>query len=199
MNNRKSYFEPPYAWFTDIDVHEYFLPKISWKPLFKIWNVFTVFFKVKQWCAWVFILELLCNCLKMCPCHHNMARPLVVDGEMASSYGGELWIHWISNHGQTARGGPQAWWLGVGLTTLHRKKISLFQTKTQESWTWTDPFDKWTERQNMDTRFGMCNVRTLYRVGYLVSFEITIQIWVRFSGSAGGQMGGWWHRTNRRI
>jgi hypothetical protein len=31
------------------------------------------------------------------------------------------------------------------------------------------------------------------------SFEGTIQIQVRFSESAGGQMGGQWHRTSRRI
>jgi hypothetical protein len=30
-------------------------------------------------------------------------------------------------------------------------------------------------------------------------FEGTIQIQVRFSGSAGGQMGGQWHRTSRGI
>jgi hypothetical protein len=31
------------------------------------------------------------------------------------------------------------------------------------------------------------------------SVKGTIKINVRFSGSAGGQMGGWWHRTSRRM
>jgi hypothetical protein len=30
--------------------------------------------------------------------------------------------HGISSRGQTTRGGPPAWGLGVGLTTPHRKK-----------------------------------------------------------------------------
>jgi hypothetical protein len=42
----------------------------------------------------------------------------------------------------------------------------------------------------MDMRSGLWNVRSLYRAGSLMSFEGTSQIYVRFCGSAGGQMGG---------
>jgi hypothetical protein len=39
------------------------------------------------------------------------------------------------------------------------------------------------------------NIKRLYRAGSL----ITIEIWVRFSESAGDQMEGRWHRTCGRI
>jgi hypothetical protein len=39
-----------------------------------------------------------------------------------------LLCHWLSNHGQPARGGSPAWGLGERLTTPHRKKIQ-FVTK----------------------------------------------------------------------
>jgi hypothetical protein len=53
------------------------------------------------------------------PCHHGMARTQVADG-------GEALQFWraaanILNKQSRTRGGPPAWWLGVGLTT-HRKK-----------------------------------------------------------------------------
>jgi hypothetical protein len=56
----------------------------------------------------------------------------------------------------------------VGLTTLHRKKI--FITKVvKEPRTWTDSPDKRPKRWNTDMRFGFCNVRTLYRAGFLTT------------------------------
>jgi hypothetical protein len=42
--------------------------------------------------------------------------------ETPSNFGGKPRIYCISNRGPPARGGPPAWRLGVGLTTLHRKK-----------------------------------------------------------------------------
>jgi hypothetical protein len=36
------------------------------------------------------------------------------------------------------RGGPPAWGLGVGLTTLHRKKNKFVMTISIDPWTWTD-------------------------------------------------------------
>jgi hypothetical protein len=41
--------------------------------------------------------------------------------ETASRYGGLLRIYWISSSGQPTVGGPPAWGLGRGLTTLPRK------------------------------------------------------------------------------
>jgi hypothetical protein len=52
----------------------------------------------------------------------------------------------------------------------------------------------------MDKRLGTWNVRSLYRAGTLKTvFEGTSHILVRSSGSAGGRMGGRWHRTCGRI
>jgi hypothetical protein len=51
----------------------------------------------------------------------------------------------------------------------------------------------------MNMRFGTWNIRSLYRVGSLMTVEGTVQIKVRFSGSKGGQMGEQWHRTSRGI
>jgi hypothetical protein len=48
-------------------------------------------------------------------------------------------------------------------------------------------------------RFGAWNVRSLYRAGSLVTVSAELSKYVRFSGSAGGQMGGRWDRTCRRI
>jgi hypothetical protein len=47
-------------------------------------------------------------------------------------------------------------------------------------------------------RFGTWNVRSLYRAGSIMTVEGTVQIQVRFSGSA-GQTGGQWHYTSRGI
>ena len=60
-------------------------------------------------------------------------------------------------------GGPPAWGLVEGLTTLHRKKETV-----------TNPLDKprnWTDslvrlqQMNQDMRFGTWNVTSLYRIG----------------------------------
>jgi hypothetical protein len=56
-----------------------------------------------------------------------MARPQVADEGDGLRHGGELRIYRISSGEQPTRGGPPAWGLGVGLTTPHRKKISLLQ------------------------------------------------------------------------
>jgi hypothetical protein len=47
----------------------------------------------------------------------------------------------------------------------------------------------------------MLNIRSSYTAAGLpnASFEGTMQMSVRSSGSAGGQMGGQWHRTSRGI
>jgi hypothetical protein len=44
----------------------------------------------------------------------------------------------------------------------------------------------------MNMRLGTWNVRCLYRSGSLVPVSKELSKYVRFSGSAGGQMGGWW-------
>jgi hypothetical protein len=56
----------------------------------------------------------------------------------------------------------------VGLTNLHRKKK--FVTKRfMKPRTWTDSLDKRPKRENMDMRFGLWNVRSLYRAGSLIT------------------------------
>jgi hypothetical protein len=49
--------------------------------------------------------------------------------------------------------------LGVGLTTLHRKKNKLVTKSLTEPRTW----------RNMDMRFGTRNIRSLYRMGSLMT------------------------------
>jgi hypothetical protein len=47
-------------------------------------------------------------------------------------------------------------------------------------------------------RFGVCNVWNLYRAGSLMTVSRELARYARFSGSAGGQMGGRWYRTRER-
>jgi hypothetical protein len=58
--------------------------------------------------------------------------------------------------------------LGVGHWpgTLHHKLVSKNLTEPQ---TWTDSLDKRPKLRNMDMRFGTWNVRSLYRVGSLMT------------------------------
>jgi hypothetical protein len=57
---------------------------------------------------------------------------------------------------------------GVELTTLHCK--NKFVTKNEiEPRTWTDYSDKRPKRWNMNIRFGLWNVRSLYRAGSLMT------------------------------
>jgi hypothetical protein len=92
---------------------------------------------------------------------------------------------------------------------------------SKEPRTWTDHLDKRPKQQNMDMRFGTWNLRSLYRSGSLMMVSRELARYkldlvgvqeVRwegggtepageypFSGSAGGQMGGRWHRTCGRI
>jgi hypothetical protein len=62
------------------------------------------------------------NHLKWVPSHHGMERPQVADGGVSL----QIWrvaANIANKQTRTAeRGGPPAWWLGVGLTTSHRKK-----------------------------------------------------------------------------
>jgi hypothetical protein len=62
----------------------------------------------------------------------------------------------------------------MGLTTVHRKNT--FVTKSQtETRTWTDSLDRRPKRRNMDMRFGLWNVRSLYMAGsqMTVSMELS--------------------------
>jgi hypothetical protein len=52
------------------------------------------------------------------PCHHGMARTQVADG----GDGLQKWRVAANILNKPTRGGPPAWWLGVGLTTPHCKK-----------------------------------------------------------------------------
>jgi hypothetical protein len=67
--------------------------------------------------------------------------------------------------------------MGVGLTTLHPKK-NKFVTKNEiQPRTRMDYLDKRPQGRNMDMRFGLWNVRNLYRAGSLmkVSRELRVQ------------------------
>jgi hypothetical protein len=66
------------------------------------------------------------------------------------------------------KGGPPVWGLGVGLTTLHHKNKLVTKNLTEPR-TWTDSLDTRRKLQNRDMRFGTRNVRSLYRVGSLMT------------------------------
>jgi hypothetical protein len=102
------------------------------------------------------------------PCHHNMARPQVVDGRD----GLQLWRlavnilnkqSWAYNKGWSSSLG-----LGVGLTTPHRKKQTVTKSYTKPR-SWTDSLDERSKERNMDVTFGTWNVRSLYRAGSLMT------------------------------
>jgi hypothetical protein len=57
----------------------------------------------------------------------------------------------------------------VGLTTLHCKKINLLLKSLKSLRSWTDSLDKQPKQWNMDMRFGLWNVRSLYRAGSLAT------------------------------
>jgi hypothetical protein len=53
--------------------------------------------------------------------------------ETASSYGGQLQMYWISSRWQMTSGGPPAWGLGVGLTTLHLNEKACLEMSQRAS------------------------------------------------------------------
>jgi hypothetical protein len=73
-----------------------------------------------------------------------------------------------SSSGQTTRGGPPAWGLGVGLKPFTVKNKFVKKNQAQP-WTWTDSVDKRLKGRNMDMRFGLWNVQSLYRAGSLMT------------------------------
>jgi hypothetical protein len=56
----------------------------------------------------------------------------------------------------------------VGLTTSHRKNKPITNIQ-KEPRTWTEFLEKRHKRKNMDMRFGLWNVRSLYRAGSLMT------------------------------
>jgi hypothetical protein len=69
----------------------------------------------------------------------------------------------------------------MGLTNLHRKKQHVTKRHTEPR-TWRDSLDKRPKRRNVDMRFGTWNIRSLYRVGSLM----TIYAWIYIYGSTLG-------------
>jgi hypothetical protein len=70
----------------------------------------------------------------------------------------------------------------MGLTTLHRKKY-VMKNKIEPQ-TWMDSLDKQSKRWNMDMRFGLWNVRGLYRMGCLMTVSSELARYVSFSVNA---------------
>jgi hypothetical protein len=58
--------------------------------------------------------------------------------------------------------------LEVGLTTLRRKNKFVMKNETGPR-TWMDSLDKRPKQRNMDIRFGLWNVRSLYMFGSLMT------------------------------
>jgi hypothetical protein len=71
----------------------------------------------------------------------------------------------LNKHLQTADKG-----LCMGPTTLHLKK-KLVTKCSKDPWTQTDSLDKRPKQHNMDMRFGTGNVRSLFRVGSLITIS----------------------------
>jgi hypothetical protein len=64
----------------------------------------------------------------------------------------------------------------VGLTTPHRKRNKLVTRILKKPRTWTDSLDKRPKQKKMDMRFGMWNVRSMYRAGSLGSRGRSLRI-----------------------
>jgi hypothetical protein len=68
------------------------------------------------------------------PCHHGMARPQAADGGDAFQFW-KVAANILNNHcrGQPTKGGPPVCWLGVRLTTPHRKKYVCYENSKEAS------------------------------------------------------------------
>jgi hypothetical protein len=92
--------------------------------------------------------------------------------ETASKYGGWLRIYLISSSGQPTRDGPPAWGLGVGLTTPHRKKISLLR-KIKKPQTWTHGAETWSLTLRDEHRLRIFENRMLRKISGPKRDEVT--------------------------
>jgi hypothetical protein len=84
-----------------------------------------------------------------------MVRPQVVDGGNSI----QLWRVAVNTLNK------QLWTVDKGWSFTPRCKNNHVTNHSYKLWTWTDSLDK---RQKMDMRFGIWNVRSLYRAGSLV-------------------------------
>jgi hypothetical protein len=64
---------------------------------------------------------------------------------------------------------PQLGGLAWGYNPFIIKKINLFAKNAIEPRTWMDSLDKRPKRRNMNMRYGLWNVRRLYRAGSLMT------------------------------
>jgi hypothetical protein len=92
--------------------------------------------------------------------------------------------------------GPYETWVYGAMIPHH--KSNRVTKGSHETLSWLDALDKRPKGGTMDRRFGTWNTRSLHREAYLRKCRGN-SLNVRFSGSAGGQMGGQWHRTSRWI
>jgi hypothetical protein len=77
------------------------------------------------------MLCVVCILVKWVLCHHDMVRPQVAEG----GKGLQIWrvaANILNKQSWTAdKGGPPAWGLGGGLTTLHRKESNTLRNVTK--------------------------------------------------------------------
>jgi hypothetical protein len=94
-------------------------------------------------------------------CHHSMARPWIAGGVTESRYRGQLRIYWISSRGQPTKGFPPPWESGEVITTPQCKSLRYygkFHKVSDLDWLFGP-----TQTVYKNTRFGNCNMRSLYR------------------------------------
>jgi hypothetical protein len=124
------------------------------------------------------------NHVRWVPRHHGMSCPQVADrGDSL-----QIWkavANILNKQSRPAdRGGPPAWRLGVGLTTTRNKKNKLVMKCHKRPRAWTDSINKRSKIGKMNMRFGMWDVRSLYRAGSLMTVAkelVGVQV-VRWDG-----------------
>jgi hypothetical protein len=90
--------------------------------------------------------------------------------------------------------GFRLWNIGALRWIFHVRRVPVTTTWSVLGFRMEGP-----KQLNMDIRFGAWNFGLLYRAGSLVTVSKELSEYIRFSGSAGGQMGGRWHRTCKKI
>jgi hypothetical protein len=108
------------------------------------------------------------NHVKWVPWHHSMVHPQVVDGDDF-----QIWKVAANIQNKQSRTADKGWSssLGVGCRTNNssQQKIILLWNITKGLGLGTHSLDKWSKLMKLDMRFGMRNVRSLYRADLLMT------------------------------